>query len=381
MKVELLATLLAAIFALTGCSTGDSSSDESANGSINIELPEINTTANRVGVSDIDMFVLQITSDEIEYTNTIESETGGIITVEKLAEARYEILIEAFDADGDAILAGNNFAQVYVGEVTYAQIELDYTFGELDIAVVLPGDDFVVDIEIEGIPLNDEDEVTVVHGPGIYISRVGVPSSYLPGPSSTKVFSIETGGDNAETLKFWFDEEPDLRSAILNINTIAGDLRYQWIMFDMSPKFYKEGTDDQTQFYFSVLLYEAPDIPGGLATSYDEGKDKGIEIEGVVFDMAASVVDDVENQTLKLTFDFENGLRGIYDWTKDFEDGIHALRAMSVITYGPAGFGDEISRRNYFETFVLSFEQINGFQNDIEGRFRVVLSYDASEDG
>ena len=52
---------------------------------------------------------------------------------------------------------------------------------------------------------------------------------------------------------------------------------------------------------------------------------------------------------------------------------------MSVLTYGAGGFGDEISRLDYYEVFVLSFEQINGYQLDIKGRFRVVLSYDFFE--
>jgi hypothetical protein len=119
----------------------------------------------------------------------------------------------------------------------------------------------------------------------------------------------------------------------------------------------------------------------GLATNYDQNNDQGVEVEGVTTSiMAATVFDDVDNQTLALTFGFENGLRPLYDWTESFIDGIADKRAMNVLTYGAGGFGDEVSRRNYYEVFVLSFEQINGFQNDIEGRFRVVLSYDSSED-
>lgn len=382
MKIKLFTALFLAVFALAGCSPKTTSSEVAGDGSISIELPDISNTANRSGASDIALFVLRITSDAIEYSNTIESATGGIVTIEKLAEARYEITVDALDAAGDIILTGANKAHVYVGETTYAQVELNYIFGDLDIAIILPGDDFIARMEIDGIQLDNSSGITVVHGPGIYIDRVPAGSSaFLPGPSSTKVFSVETSGNNAAALQSWFDGLPNPRSGSLIVDDLAGNENYRWNMYDMFPLFYEVSSTAKTQFYFSVLRYELNGFSTLFATNYDQDADKGVEIDGVTpSTIAVNVVDNVDDQTLTLTFGYETGLSQLYDWTVNFMNGIPDKRSMSVITFGAGGFGDEVSRRNFHEVFVLSFEQINGFQLDIKGRFRVVLSYDFSED-
>ncbi|MFT5398148.1 MAG: hypothetical protein ACI9LO_002369 [Planctomycetota bacterium] len=64
--------------------------------------------------------------------------------------------------------------------------------------------------------------------------------------------------------------------------------------------------------------------------------------------MAAAVVDDTSNQTLTLTFGYKAGLAELYDWTVNFTNGISDLRSMSLISFDASGFGDEISRRNYY---------------------------------
>jgi hypothetical protein len=299
-----------------------------------------------------------------------------------LAEARYEITVDAFDDEDELILTGVNFANVFVGEVTYAQIALSFTSGELDIAVILPGEDLIANLEISGVVLDDSEEITVVLGPGIFIERLlGGSGTYIPGPASMKVFSIETSGNNVVTLQSWFDGLQEPRSGSLIVNDLTGSESYRWNMFEMTPQFYQVGSVDQTQFYFSILNYEAEEFVAGLGANYDPSGDKGIEIAGITpADMAAKVRDDVSNNTVTLTFGYEAGLRELYLWMLNFVDGIADIRSMSVITYGAGGFGDEVSRRNYFEVFPLSFEQINGFQSDVKGQFRVVLSYDFSED-
>lgn len=164
-----------------------------------------------------------------------------------MAEARYEITVDAQDTDGDVILAGSNSAQVYVGEVTFAQIELNYTFGELDIAVILPGDDFIASIEIEGIELDNNEEIAVVHGPGFFIEQLaGGSSTYLPGTSSMKMFSIETVGNNTDELQSWFDGLSNPRTGSLVVNNLAGSESYRWNMFEMLPLFYEVSPENQT---------------------------------------------------------------------------------------------------------------------------------------
>ncbi len=382
MRIKLLAALFIAAITLLGCASDGTEPQDTHDGSISFKLPEIGTRGALLGESEITTYILKITSDEIDYSNTIKTKTGGIVSVEKLAEARYEIAVDALDDDGDVILTGFNHAYVYIGEVTYAQIELNYTFGHLDIALTLPGQDRLATLDIEGIKLDGSEPIRVVHGPGIFIERLnGGLFAYAPGLASMKVFSIETGGDNATTLQSWFDGVPTKLSASLIVKDLAGKESYRWNILELSPLFYEKGADSQTQFYFSVYRYEASQFDASLPANYNQDTDKGIEIEGVTpSEMAVAVRENDGDNTLTMVFGHEAGLREVYDWIMDFVAGRTDRRAMSVITFGAGGFGDEVSRRNYYEIFPISFEQINGFQYDIKGRFRMVLSYEFFED-
>jgi hypothetical protein len=124
--------------------------------------------------------------------------------------------------------------------------------------VIWPGDDFIATVEIEGIPLDNNEGIAVVHGLGLFIDRLaGSSSTYLPGTSSTKLFSIETGGNNAAELQSWFDGPPDPRSGSLIVNNLAGFESYRWNIFERSPLIYQVNSTGQTQFYFSVFQYQA----------------------------------------------------------------------------------------------------------------------------
>ena len=90
--------------------------------------------------------------------------------------------------------------------------------------------------------------------------------------------------------------------------------------------------------------------------------------------------ENAAEMTLTLDFGYEAGLSQTYTWLLNFMNGIFDRRSMSVITFGPGGYGDEVSRRNYYEVFPILFQQVDGFQHDVKGRFRLILSYDLAED-
>ena len=136
--------------------------------------------------------------------HTIENTTGGIITIEKLQAAEYVVDVDAHDTAEEVILAGSGEADVYVGEIAYLRIELDYIFGYLDVEVTFPGLDRLCELEISGVALDPTVPITVVNSPGIIIERaLGGAYTYIPGPASVRTFSVVTGGTIAVTLAWW----------------------------------------------------------------------------------------------------------------------------------------------------------------------------------
>lgn len=366
------------VLLLTGC--GALSSPEQS-GTIKIELPGVQTKSVLPDISEVARYVLEVTSDDIGYSETIETEEGGMVTLEQLEEARYDIAVEAEDSEGDIIFVGSDHADVYIGEVTYVQIILEHTYGNMDIDVIPPQHDYECTLELEGIAFDENIPIKVINGPGILIERlIGGPGTYTPGTASMKVFSIETSGSNADSLKLWADEFDRPRSASLIIKNLYGDETYRWNLLELVPLHYETDSDNYTQFHFTVETIYEDGLPAELPVNYNEQTDKGVEISGVT-QMAAEVREDDSHNTLTIDFGYETGLYGLYNWIAQLADGLYEPKSMSVITYGPGGYQeDEISRRNYYQVFPLRFEQIDGFSTDVKGRFRVVLSFDWAED-
>ena len=351
-------------------------------GTINIKLPGAEGRSVLPDISEVALYTLEISSESIGYSETIETQTGGMITLERLEEARYDISVAAEDSEEEIIFIGADHADVYIGEVTYVQIVLEHTHGNLDIDVIAPQHDYECTFELEGIAFDESTPIKVINGPGILIDRlIGGPGAYIPGSASMKVFSIETSGSNASSLKGWADEFDRTRSGSLLVKNLQGEETYRWNLYEIVPLHYEKDSEDQTQFHFSLVRIEEFNLPMDLPVNYNGETDKGVEISGVTM-MAAEVREDGTHNTLTIDFGYEAGLGETYGWTQQFIEGLDERKSMSVITYGPGGYfeDDEISRRNYFEVFPIRFEQIDGFSTDVYGRFRFVLSFDWAED-
>ncbi len=149
-------------------------------------------------------------------------------------------------------------------------------------------------------------------------------------------------------------------------------------MYELTPVDYVDDTDGTTHFIMSTVLYEI-DGSSVLDLDYDAETDKGVEISGVAIIAAIAIV-DVDESTLTLVFGYEAGVFETNAWIDNFVGGIFDKRSISVITYGPGGFGNEISRKNYYECFPMSYKQIGGFNVDEKGKYRIVISFDLEED-
>ncbi len=92
------------------------------------ELPHIGARSVLPGAADISLFTIQVKSEEIGFEKTIESTTGGIVTVGRLAEAHYTVAVEARDSEGNVILVGGDSADVFVGEVVIFDFALNEAY-------------------------------------------------------------------------------------------------------------------------------------------------------------------------------------------------------------------------------------------------------------
>jgi hypothetical protein len=348
-------------------------------GALSISLPAIASRSALPDASDVARFEIEVKSDTVGYAETFQSTTGGVITIGRLAEATYSILVEALDSDGNVIMRGSDTADVFVGEVTFLRIELEHTAGYLEIEVTLPGRDTVALLEIGDISFDNAVPISVVHGPGLFIERLfGGLGTYTPGLASMKVFSIETTGVNAQNLQAWFDQPGEGRTGVLIVTDLQRNVAYRWIMTNMTPRRYQTDANGETQFYFSVDRYELTDLTAELVTNYNDATDKIVEIGGIGT-FAPEVYDDEGDKTLTLEFGFEFGLYEMYLWIDDLVDGIGEKRSVVVSTFAPGNLSEPIDRQNYSGVFPIRFEQVDGFGTSVNGKYRVVLSYDEAE--
>jgi hypothetical protein len=372
-----IALLVLFLAALSGCRFPGIDSET---GSISIVLPAIGARSVLPSESDIARFDIEVKSDAVGYTETFTSASGGIVTIGRLAQATYSILVEAVDANGEIIMRGSDFASVYVGEVSFVEIVLEHVVGYLDIDIALPESDLDAYLEIGGIQLDPAVPITVVHGPGIFIERLfGGLNTYRPGLADMKVFSVETSGVNAANLQEWFDQPGEGRTGVLRVFDRQLNVRYRWNMTDLAPR-RAVSTDGGTQFYFSVADYDLVDPPADLPFNYNESTDKLVETEGIQ-PIAAEVRRNETDNTLTLVFGYERGLAELYGWVSDLATGIGEPRTVAVTRYAAGGFVEVVERTTYAGAFPIRFEQIDGFGTDIYGRYRVVLSYDSAENG
>lgn len=329
-----IALLVLFLAALSGCRFPGIDSET---GSISIVLPAIGARSVLPSESDIARFDIEVKSDAVGYTETFTSASGGIVTIGRLVQATYSILVEAVDANGEIIMRGSDFASVYVGEVSFVEIVLEHVVGYLDIDIALPESDLDAYLEIGGIQLDPAVPITVVHGPGIFIERLfGGLNTYRPGLADMKVFSVETSGVNAANLQEWFDQPGEGRTGVLRVLDRQLNVRYRWNMTDLAPR-RAVPTDGGTQLYFSVAEYDLVDPPADLPFNYNESTDKLVETEGIQ-PIAAEVRRNETDNTLTLVFGYERGLAELYGWVSDLANGIGEPRTVAATRYAAGGF-------------------------------------------
>lgn len=256
--------------------------------------------------------------------------------------------------------------------------------------------DVPTQIEIEGVI---QAEMFVITGPGIQIERVSGfrpdgRSHDRPGFPKGNPLVLDAEGEAVETMKTYFDtyfsnpEQVSRKSGSVIVRNLARDELFRWNFFEMAPaKAYGPGANGRTRFTLVSKFPLGNTHPGwelgnadpfGQDGSYNPASDNPVEIEGVTTGSFFPVVeDDTANRTLTLTYDMDEG-KGIFPFVKSTYKGEGQKKALSVIEWVN---NQEVSRRNYFECFPLSYEQFTGFELDIKIRARVVLSYDFAEDG
>ena len=256
--------------------------------------------------------------------------------------------------------------------------------------------DMPTQVEVEGVV---EGEMFVIVGPVIDIERVsgfragGRPKDE-PGFPKGRPLVLDVEGDALAPMKTYFDtyfsnpEQLNRKSGCVIIRNLARDELYRWNFFEKVPaKPYEPGLKGRTRF---TLVSEFPvgvahpgwelgnADPFGQDGAFNPATDHRVEIEGVTPGLFFPMVEnDTANRKLTLTYDFNEG-KGIAPWVKNTYQGVDNMkRALSVIEWAN---DQEVSRRNYFGCFPLSYENFTGLELDVRIRGKVVLSYDYSED-
>jgi len=248
-----------------------------------------------------------------------------------------------------------------------------------------------LDLEIEGISLDEADDWVLTSGPGLEIERVaGFDGSGNPDDSSggNKEYPLvfETGGASLNALEEWrqnyYDNLPILaerRSLSLIVNDGSGDEQYRWNGFEMVP--YEifplpSGRSRVTLYHhapgnLAAIGYNFSDSEGnwGDALMNNPATDSEVEILGITTVFAEVAVDTVE-RTITLTYSGGEGGK-IFPWAKLIASDGTGGNKKSVEIGGNNG-------TNYFGCFPIAFQCFTGFAQDNKIRARAVLSYDTA---
>lgn len=268
--------------------------------------------------------------------------------------------------------------------------ELSVFFGQ-NYSVLFP--DIInntTDLEISGVGTGS---VVIVNGPGLQIERIfGFMNNKpfdLPGPNMEYPFVFECAGPLTNALRTWhqqFINDPagNRRSNSIITRRLDGSEVGRWNLYQMGLTAIDPGTDGRHRYTLQHGLppnnqFSYQRTFSGLTTSSKNPATDSyrIEIEGV--DQGGYPITEVDytNRTITFTFDYaEAGY--LYDFSRDIAQGTNYKKNLSLITENN---GVEVSRRNFFETFPISFQQTTGFGQVEKLKEKVVLSFDFWEDG
>lgn len=84
---------------------------------------------------------------------------------------------------------------------------------------------------------------------------------------------------------------------------------------------------------------------------------------------------DPTERTITLIFDFGEG-GGIIQWAHNIGEAGTTTHGKKAIHVNDGGLGTD-----YFGCFPIAIQQISGFERDIKGRMKVVISYDTTAPG
>lgn len=245
-------------------------------------------------------------------------------------------------------------------------------------------------IEIEGVM---QDIVVVINGPGLDIQRIsgfqGTNANDQPGPNMEYPFVFEYAGTYSNSLQTWYqqyrsDPLANRKAMSLLVKDLAGVEVGRWNMFEMGPTQIGAGTDGRKRYTLRHAL--PPDnrflYQREFTTPANSSKNPAtdlfrIEIDGVNQGGYPSTQIDYSNRTVTLIFDYTEA-GDIYQWTKNIAEGFPEKKNMSVITEVN---GSEVSRRNFFGVFPISFQYTTGFGQVDKLKERVVISFDFWENG
>jgi len=227
----------------------------------------------------------------------------------------------------------------------------------------------------------------IISGPGSETERISVPLTpdhYREQAGVTMEYPLvfETGNsEDVSNLILWFDNpSASEEEAALIIRNLAGTETSRWVFHDYIPDGYEPGYDGRTRFKIkhnripdNILGCEYQGTFGSLH-SYNPETDKRVDIEGVnLGDRCCPAVEvDNENRTVTLTFDYVEGYQ-IYNWFKSTILGENYVHNISIIETTDGEF--ETSRRNYFESLPMKYEQFYGFGQDLKLKARVVIAF------
>jgi hypothetical protein len=196
-------------------------------------------------------------------------------------------------------------------------------------------------LEIPGI-LTFNEKVVIISGPGSETERISVPLTpdhYREQAGVTMEYPLvfETGNsEDVNNLKIWFDNpSASEEEAALIIRNLAGTETSRWVFTEYIPDGYEAGYDGRTMSCPAVEI-------------------------------------DYENRTVTLTFDYQEGYQ-IYNWVKSTILGENWDCSFSIIE--TVDGINEISRRNYFESLPVKYEQFYGFGQDTKLKARVVIAF------
>jgi hypothetical protein len=252
-------------------------------------------------------------------------------------------------------------------------------------------------VELEGVV---HGEMFVIVGPVIDIERV---SGFRPGgrpkeePGFTKgrPLVLDVEGDALAPMQTYFDtyfsnpEQVNRKSGTVIIRDLARNELYRWNFFEMAPaKPSEPGFAGRTRFTLVSEFPSGTSHPGwelgntdpfGQDGAFNPATDHRVEIEGITPGMFFPVVEhDTANRKLAFTYDLNEG-KGIAPWVKSTYEGDEEMKkSLSVIEWVN---NQEVSRRNYFGCFPLSYENFTGLELDVKIRAKVVLSCDYFEEG